>query len=424
MPQPSPLKILHVVPYYFPAWAYGGIPRIAYDISKEQARQGHEVTVATTDVLDANNRLPIEKGSANFEDYLQNIRKTIDGCTVYYFRNLSNVLAYRMQAFVPLGFKAWAKKNVRNFDVIHMHGHRHLLNSIAARCARKAGVPYVMTANGTAPAIERRFLLKKLFDPLFGTHVIKGAACFAAVSKFEISQYEALGIAREKISVIYNGLDLDEYASPPPKGTFRLENNLGEKKLILYLGKITPRKGIDVLIKAYAKLLADPASDVTAQNSRLVIAGNDMGFLPTLQAIAEKEGISDNILFTGLLANEEKYQCYVDCNVCVYPSTLEIFGLVPFESMMCDTPVIVSDDCGCGEIVKTAKAGKLVPYGDTDALKTAIHEVLHAHQDALAEEVARGKKFILANLGYEKIASQYVEMYNTAMRNNQTETAK
>ncbi|MFH1551178.1 MAG: glycosyltransferase [Planctomycetota bacterium] len=407
----KPLKILHVVPYFFPAWAYGGIPRIAYEICREQARRGHDVTVATTDVLNETQRVPFEKkGGAKFSDYIESIRQSIDGCTVYYFRNFSNALAYHMQAFLPLGLKSWAKKNVRRFDVVHMHGHRHMLNSAVARCARKAGVPYVMTANGTVLAIERRFLLKRIFDPLFGSHVLRGAAHFTAVSEAEIAQYEQAGIPRDRITVVYNGINLDDYENPPPPGTFKKERGLAGKKIILYLGKITPRKGIEFLVQAYAALL-DEAGPVTRENSRLVIAGNDMGFRAKLESLADDLKLGGQVLFTGLLTGEEKLACYVDADVCAYPSTLEIFGLVPFESLMCGTPVIVTNDCGCGEVVARARAGRLVPYGDADALKDALAAALGADAEVLEEEVRRGKEFIRENLGYEKIAHEYVEVY-------------
>ncbi len=419
MPQEKTLNILHVVPYYFPAWAYGGIPRIAYEICSEEARQGHNVSVATTDVLDERRRLPVDKGAADFGGYIDSIRQTIDGCTVYYFRNFSNALAYHMQVFLPLGLKAWAKGHIREFDIVHMHGHRHLLNSAIARCARKADVPYILTANGTAPAIERRLLLKKLFDPLFGSHVLKGADHFTAVSQYEISQYENLGIPREKISLIYNGINLKDYDALPEAGRFRQKRSLDGRKIILYLGKITPRKGIDVLLRAYAELLKREDTGISRDNSALVIAGNDMGFRAKLDSIAKDAGIEDDVVYTGLLTGEEKLECYVDADVCAYPSTLEIFGLVPFESLMCATPVVVTDDCGCGEIIGRAGVGRLVPYGDESALAAALAETLLASPDDIAAEVSRGREFIRTNIGYEKIAGEYIDLYRKIIAKKQ-----
>jgi glycosyltransferase involved in cell wall biosynthesis len=83
----------------------------------------------------------------------------------------------------------------------------------------------------------------------------------------------------------------------------------------------------------------------------------------------EKLHLNENILVTGLLSENEKIEALVDADVLVYPGILEIFGLVPFEAIMCGTPVIVADDCGCGEVIREADCGYLVKYGDIKDLK-------------------------------------------------------
>jgi glycosyltransferase involved in cell wall biosynthesis len=403
-----PLKILHVTPYFHPAWAYGGIPRIACDIAREEVRQGHDVSAVTTDVLDADNRRCFQPAPSSWPAF-----EAIDGVKAYYFRNVSNSLAYHMQLFMPAGARRWAARHAAEFDILHLHGHRHLLNSALARAARKHGVPYILAANGTAPPIERRFLLKRLFDPLFGNHVLRGAAHFVAVSECEIEQYASLGVDRARISVIYNGIDLASFKAVPARGAFRRKHGLGGRKIILYLGKITPRKGIEVLVRSYAELLR--AGRLKRDDSALIIAGNDMGYRAALERQIASSGIGDAARFTGLVTGEEKLACLTDADVCVYASTQEIFGLVPFEALMCGTPVIVSDDCGCGEVVGRAQAGKLVKYGDADGLAQAITETLAMPAGEKADVIARGRRFVAENLAYEKIAREYVEVYRKVL---------
>ncbi len=399
-----PLRILHVVPYFYPAWAYGGIPRIAYETAREQARGGHEVSAATTDVLDESNRRSFAAPPTSWPAV-----ENVDGVRTYYFRNVSNSLAYHMQLSMPRGVRAWARRHLGDYDILHMHGHRHLLNSAFARAARRSGVPYILAANGTAPAIERRFLLKRLFDPLFGSHVLRGAARFVAVSDFEVGQYVELGIPREKITVIYNGINPDNFASPPEAGAFRKRHKLEGRKILLYLGKITPRKGIEILIRSYAKLLRENA--LKKDDSALIIAGNDMGYRRALEREVERLGLGDAVRFIGLVSGEDRLACLADADVCVYPSTQEIFGLVPFEALMCGTPVIVSDDCGCGEVVGRAQAGTLVKYGDVEGLAAAIHKTLSMSETERSALVGAGRKFIARHLTYDNTAGQYVDVY-------------
>lgn len=153
------LKILHVLPYFYPAWAYGGVPRVAFELTKELARIGHEVTVYTTDVFDRSSRIcGIDYG----------IQVIVDGVKVVYFKNLSNRLVYDLQLFLPLGLRKKIKETLPDFDIVHLHSHRHFLNNVVRYHAKKIKKPYLLSAHGTVTQIERRFFLKTVFDIFLG----------------------------------------------------------------------------------------------------------------------------------------------------------------------------------------------------------------------------------------------------------------
>ncbi len=385
------MKILQVVPYFYPAWAYGGIPRVAYELSREMVSMGHDVTVYTTDVLDQDKRCD------------QSGRETkVDGITVRYFRNISNSLAYHYQVFLPLGMRKVVQETIGEFDVIHLHGHRNFLNNIIHYYAKKSGKRYLLSGHGTILRIERRIFLKMIFDRIFGDRVLRDAERFIAVSEYEVQQYADMGIDREKVDVIYNGIDIEAFTNLPEAGAFRKKYGLMGRKVVLYLGKITPRKGIDFLVKAFSML--DDA-DVS-----LVIAGNDMGFKHEVDKIARETNVSSRVLFTGLLTGRDKLSAYRDADVLVYPAIHEIFGLVPFEAMMCGAPVIVTDDCGCGEIIGNEGIGYLVKYNDIKGLRDRITEVLASTPDA-HERVKRGREFIENNLTWNSIGNKYTAVY-------------
>ncbi|MDP3111931.1 MAG: glycosyltransferase family 4 protein [Thermodesulfovibrionales bacterium] len=385
------LRILQVVPYFYPAWAYGGIPRVVYELSGELVKRGHSVTVYTTDVLDQDSRCS-QSGTET----------VVDGITVRYFKNLSNRMAYDHQVFLPIGFREAIGHTISGFDVVHLHGHRNILNNIVHHYAKKFKKKYVLSGHGTIPRIERRVGAKVIFDMFFGNRVLKYAERFIAVSGHEVAQYMEMGIERKKVSVIYNGIDIDAYSVMPEKNSFRKRYGLTGKKIILFLGKITPRKGVDFLVKAFAELNMD--------DSVLVIAGNDMGFRGKVEAIIKERHLAERVVFTGLLADDEKRGAYQDADVVVYPAIHEIFGLVPFEAMMCGAPVIVTDDCGCGEIIGREGLGYLVRYGDIGGLTARLAEVLSAGA-AARETAARGREFILKNLNWELIAEKHLEVY-------------
>jgi glycosyltransferase involved in cell wall biosynthesis len=389
------LRILHVTPYFADAWAYGGIPRVVSTLTRGLARRGHAVTVCTTDARDGAARVP--PGEA----------RTAEGVDVRVFPNFSNRLAYHLQLFLPIGFDTFLRAHAAAFDVAHLHACRNLPGVIAARRLRAAGVPYVLQPNGTAPLIERRRVAKRIFDLALGRRVIADAARIVAVSRAEREQFRALHIDPDVVALVPNPVDLDEFRRPPARGQFRNRFSLESHRVVLFLGKLTPRKRVDVLMRAFAHL-AEP-------DARLVIAGNDMGAESGLRALARSLGIDARAIFTGLLRGEERLEALADADVAVYPSQDEIFGLVALEAILAGTPVIVSDDSGCGEVVRSAGGGELVPVGDAAALAAAIERALHgpaARPGVMAQAADRvralyGDDIVCAR--FERLYSEIVE---------------
>ena len=304
---------------------------------------GESVTVWTTDACDAEQRL-------------REPETTVDGIFVRRFRNLHNGLAYHRQLYLPLGILKAPWQDLREFDIVHIHSHRHLLEALVGAAAAKRRIPYVFTGNGTVPPIERYVLVKRVLDLVGADAVLEHAAACVAVSR---GRDPALSRRRrrraQRIRVIPNGIRLDEFAVLPPRGSFRRAYGLGDGPLIVFVGKITPRKGVDVLLRALARLPADV---------QLVVAGNFMMPEQPIRAIVEELHLRERVRFPGLLLGDDRNAAYVDADVVAYPSTDEIFGLVAAEALMCQTPVVVCDDSGCGEVVRAAGGGRLVPYGD------------------------------------------------------------
>ena len=138
------MHVLHVTPYFPPTWAFGGIPRIVDGLSRALVAGGVTTTVITTDAHDADGRADMSA------------RRDHHGVTVFTVPNWSNTLAYRHQLFLPRGVSDALDKIERPVDLLHLHGHRHLLNNAVLRWARRHSIPYVMTANGTLHRHERK----------------------------------------------------------------------------------------------------------------------------------------------------------------------------------------------------------------------------------------------------------------------------
>src|SRR5688572_15330242 len=132
------MKILLGVVYYEPAWAYGGPPRMVFDVARELVRRGHEVTVCTTDALDKGKRIA-------------QLRETSHGVRIVRFRNLSNWFAFKLKIFMPVGMRSWLDQHVAEFDVVHLFDARTMLNGWAAEAAARHGVPFFASVWGSLP---------------------------------------------------------------------------------------------------------------------------------------------------------------------------------------------------------------------------------------------------------------------------------
>lgn len=240
---------------------------------------------------------------------------------------------------------------------------------------------------------------------MWGHKILTDAIKLIAVSKVESAQYKKMGVPETKIEIIPNGIDVSEYTSLPERGVFRKKHGIASgEKIILYLGRLHKRKGIHFLINGFSFFLNQYRKGI------LVIAGPDDGFRNILVRQVKNLKIDNNVIFTGPLSMDEKREAFVDADVLVYPGVLEIFGLVPFEAIMCGTPVIVTDDCGGGEIIEDADCGYLVKYGDANQLKDQINRLFDTSQES-SNFIMNGQEYIHKNLNWANLIGKFESLY-------------
>lgn len=349
------MKILQVCQSFYPCFASGGVVRSAYELSKRLVEQGHDVTVYTTDGctsrLTGNNHEPVD----------------VEGIKVFYFKNISNALKLKFKISNPYYLPFRARKDLNDFDVIHIHEYRSFLSIPIHHYAKKYGIPYVLQAGGSVMPFFEKTLLKKFFDQLWGHDVLNDANLLLALTKHESMQYQKMGVPPEKIRIVPNGID-PSVCNPIHRNNFRNEYEIrDDEQIILYLGRLHKIKGIDLLVESFYKLTAE------LDNVRLVIAGPDDGVLGVLETLIEKHGLEDKVIFTGPLYDNKKFEAYLDADVYILPSRYEIFGNTVLEACACGTPVIVTDRCGISDFVE--EFGFVVPF-DINELEKAIKCIL------------------------------------------------
>jgi len=201
------VRILFVTPYFYPAEAFGGPVKVAFDVGRELVRRGHEVVVFTSDAKDLENRLDVE-------------RDEIEGMQVYYFRNLFMSLVKWSKLFITPDLPKKMMSDLKSFDIVHVHEYTTYQNIVVHHFAKKFGVPYVLQAHGSLPKIGRQ-ARKWIYDAFFGSTLLRDASKVIALSEIEAEQYKCAGVPAEKIAIVPNGIDLTEYSDLPPKGSFK-----------------------------------------------------------------------------------------------------------------------------------------------------------------------------------------------------------
>ena len=391
------MKILQVSHSFYPCHRAGGVVKVVYEISRALVKKGHEVTVITTD------------GCTPRLDVKKNTEVQIEGIRVWYFQNISNFLRIKFKIATPYFLPLYLNKHMENVDIIHIHEHRSVLAILTHLYAKKYGIPYVIQAHGSVLPSFGKQNLKNWFDFVWGDKILKDAVKLIAVSNVEKDQYIKMGLPENKIEIIPNGIDISEYEKLPEQGKFRKKYGIkSDEKIILYLGRLHKTKGLDFLVNSFSNLL-DCYRNVT-----LVIAGPESDFLNILITQIKKLNIDEKVFVIGPLYKNEKLEAFVDSDVLVYPGRIEIFGLVPFEAIMCGTPVIVTDDCGCGEIIKENRCGYTIKYGDINGLTKKIYEVL-SNPEAAKEKVNHGKQFIKEELNWEINISKFTTLYTNCL---------
>ncbi len=388
------MRILHVIPYF--NWSYGGPVKVVYDISNELARRGHDVTIYTTNVGMGKKLYKSEKLSC------KNIK-------VQYFNNLSNWVANNLKLHISPSMRLAIKKEIRRFDVIHLHEFRGIPNLYIWRYATKYKIPYMIQAHGAAPAVIGnqsigRTISKFVFDAIMGSKIIHDASALIALTKSEAKQYIQHGINEEKIHIIPNGIDLDDLNNIPERGRFRKKYSISNnEKVILFLGRIHKIKGLDLLVKAFFEVRKE------IDNCTLVVIGPDDGYLGQLQNHIKSLQITKNVIITGPIYGRKKFEAYMDADVFVLPSRYEAFPVTVLEACACGVPVIVTSECSVSDIIDK-KVGYAVNE-NVDELRNAIVHIL-SNGDEVKRFAHEGRKLVNSFFNITTICNRLESLYS------------
>ncbi len=303
--------------------------------------------------------------------------------------------------YIPLGGWCVIRKLVKEADVIHLMGHWPILNVLVYFAARFAKKPYVVCPAGGLPIFGRSGLLKRLFNSIVGNAIIRNASAWIAVTEGEFPHFESYGIASSQVKVIPNGVNEQDFPFAEKSG-FLARFGLPDAPFILFMGRLNPIKGPDILLRAYINAKA------SIPRYHLVFAGPDGGMLNGLIQEVVQAGLSDYVHFIGYVNGDAKLAAYQHAKLLVVPSRQEAMSIVALEAGICGTPALLTDQCGFSE-VRQVDARMEVP-ATIAGVTTGLINLL-ANDEVLNKIIPVWKNFVEQRYSWDTIIEDYVNIY-------------
>ncbi|MBD2774029.1 hormogonium polysaccharide biosynthesis glycosyltransferase HpsP [Iningainema tapete] len=387
------MRILQIVPSI--SLIYGGPSQMVLGLAPALARAGVEVTVLTTDSNGDIDQKPL--------DVPLNSPVQQDGYQIIYFR----CAPFRRYKF-SLDLLKWLNHHAHEFDLAHIHALFSPVSSFAATVCRRQKLPYILRPLGTLdPAdLRKKRQLKQLYAALLERPNLAGAGAIHFTSVQEAKISERFGVTTRDLVI---PLGVNPPQSPLKKGgsVVRSQFVIAEDvPLVLFMSRIDPKKGLDLLIPALSKLLEQ------GLNFHFVLAGTnpqDPNYEKKIKLQIQNSPLRSHSTITGFVSGELKSALLQAADLFVLPSYYENFGIAVAEAMVAGKPVIISDQVHICQEVLESESGWI---GATDV--QAVFELLRNALQNPEERHRRGlnaQEYALKHYSWDAIASQMILAY-------------
>jgi glycosyltransferase involved in cell wall biosynthesis len=391
------LRILQFIPVYKPAWRYGGPIRCVSQLCESLTRQGADVSVFTTNA-DGRDKLDVPTDAPT----------VVDGVNVRYFESVRTPWGIDSTAF-----RRDISRAISDFDLVHMSAMWQPLGVPLARAASHAGIPYIYSLHGGVNpwSWQNRKLRHRLYWWALERQVVRKSAALHVTCQAEQEEVLRLGVGGgQTIINVPNGIQPTVFARRNEAGeTFRDSLGLHSKeKIILSLGRLNPKKGIDIFLKAAAELLR------VSNEWLYVIAGPDEdNYQKKLEKLIGELGIADKVCFCGMLSGETLLGAYSAAEIFALTSYNENFGMSVVEAMAASVPVLISDQVGISREILMDEAGMVVSL-ERNSIRDALARMISS-QELRNYYSQKGLACVKQRYDSDMVTLQIIEAYKLVL---------
>ncbi len=380
------MKILHIIPGL--EIMGGGANRACAELCQAQAELGHEVTIAHVDKSRAECFRPANVTVKKFPA-----------------RFLSSY------AYSP-ELKKYLQEAVPDFDIVHIHATWQYPNIPASKYVHRYRTPYIIQPHGNLHPwkLNYKSFRKKMYWHFIEKRILENAAFIHVESEVDKSDVKSL-LPEAKTVISPCGVFEDNFRIKNHQNFIREKWPIfRDKKVLLYLARLDINKGIDLLLKSFAKLAGD-----NKQWNLLIVGPDYADTTSKMQKLAHQLDISERIAWAGMVSEQERILIMQGCDIYVLPSLSENFGISVLEAMFCSKPVLTTNKTSWTEL-ENNNAGVIVSV-DVDGITNGLMKMFNMPIEHLRSMGQNALNLARSKYSWPKIAEKLLVEYEQVIRN-------
>jgi glycosyltransferase involved in cell wall biosynthesis len=301
----------------------------------------------------------------------------------------------------------------RNFDILHIHEVWNYPQYQAAKTARRMGIPYILAPRASLESWRMMYkgFKKRVHLKILGNALIQNAACLHAVATAEVEGFRRVGY-RGAVFVVHNGIFPEEFEYlPDPAEAETQWPILQGRRIVLYLSRISPEKGLDELIPAWSAII----KKLSYSDALLVLAGpDDRGYGRKIKGMIQQAGVEKHVLITGMVEGPNKLALISRADIYTLPSYSEGFSNALLENLAAGKPVLITPGCNFPEITKVG-AGLCVE-AERNSLEEGLKQILDMPKDTLMAMGDNGRRLVKEHYTWDIAARKIATVYHSILK--------